>query len=65
VNHLCCFDSKLNRFYTPFADGLLQKQLFKGTDSCESFSFHHLWLGYSQVALWPTRFWSGLSVDST
>jgi hypothetical protein len=29
VNQLHCFDSKLNRFYTPFAEGLLQKQLFK------------------------------------
>jgi hypothetical protein len=65
VNHSHRFDSKLNRFYTPFADGLLQEQLFKSTDSCESFLFHHLWVGYFRVALLITRFWSGLSVDST
>jgi hypothetical protein len=51
-------------FYTPFADELLRKQLFKSTDSYESFSFHHLWVRYSRVALRITSFWSGLSVDS-
>jgi hypothetical protein len=29
ANLSCFFDSKLNHFYTPFTDGLPQKQLFK------------------------------------
>jgi hypothetical protein len=34
-------------------------------DSCESFWLHHLWAGYLCVALWCTRFLSGLFEDST
>jgi hypothetical protein len=39
VNHSCYFDSKLNRFYTPFMDGLLRKQLFKALILVNHFHF--------------------------
>jgi hypothetical protein len=75
VNHLHCFDSRLNRFYTPYADGPLRKQLFKvlilvnhfcfTTCGWATFKLHFdalpFGVGYSKIALQFTRLRGGLS----